>query len=82
MGVHLYCDADFTIEDIKNIISKLNLNKAHVHDMISILMFKLCFKSICKPINTVFKYCLTQGIFQSEWKKPNAVSIHKKATVC
>ena len=45
-------DIDFSIEDIKNILSKLDSSKAHGDDMISIRMLKLC----------VFKSCLTQGI--------------------
>ena len=41
-------------------------------------MLKLCDKSICKPLSIIFKSCLTQGIFPSEWKKANVVPIHKK----
>ena len=48
-------DVDFLIEGIKNIISKLDSCKAHVDDMISIRMIKLCHKSICKPFNIIFK---------------------------
>ena len=70
-------NVDFSIEDIKN-INKLDSNKAHGDDMISICMLKLCDKSICKPLSIIFKSCLTQGIFPSEWKKANVVPIHKK----
>ena len=56
-------DVDFSVEDIKNIISKLDSNKAHGDDMISIRMLNLCDKSICKPFTIIFKSCLTQGIF-------------------
>ena len=73
-------DVDFSVEDIKNIISKLDSNKVHGDDMISIRMLKLCDKSICKPLSIIFKSCLTQGIFPSEWKKANVVPIHKKTT--
>ena len=38
-------DVDFLVEDIKN-ISKLDLNKAHVDDMMNIRMLKSCDKSI------------------------------------
>ena len=48
-------DVDFLIEGIKNIISKLDSCKAHVDDMISIRMIKLCHKSIRKPFNIIFK---------------------------
>ena len=73
-------DVDFSVEDIKNIICSLDSNKAHGDDMISIRMLKLWDKSICKPLNIIFKSCMTQGIFPSEWKKANVVPIHKKTT--
>ena len=44
----------------------------------TIRMLKLCDKSIYKPLNIIFKSCLTQHIFPSEWKKANVVPIHKK----
>ena len=80
MGVHYrqcFPFDDFSIEDIKN-ISKLHSNKAYGDDMISICMLKLSDKSICKPHNIIFKSCLMQGIFKSQWKKGNVVPIHKK----
>ena len=70
---------DFSVEDIKNIISNLDSNKAHGEVMISICMLKLCDKSICKPLSIIFKSCLMQGIFPSEWKKASIVPIHKKS---
>ena len=66
------------MEDIKNIISKFDSNKAHGDDIISIHMLKLCDKSICKALSIIFKSCMTQGMFPSEWEKANVVPIHKK----
>ena len=57
------CNVDFSVEDIKNIISKLDSNKAHGGDIISIRMLKLCDTSICNPLSIIFKSCLTKGIF-------------------
>ena len=59
-------DIDFSVEDIKNIISKLDSNKTHGDDMISIRMSKLCDKFFYKLLSFIFKSCLTQGIFPSE----------------
>ena len=70
-------NVDFRVEDIKN-INKLDSNKAHGDDLISIRMLKSCNKSICKPLSIIFKSCLTEGIFPFEWKKANVVPIHKK----
>ena len=41
-------------------------------------MLKLCDKSTSKPLNIIFKSCLTQSIFPSKWKKTNLVPIYKK----
>ena len=68
----------FTPHDIKIIINKLDPNKAHGYDMISIRMIKLYGDSIYKPLEMIFKSCLNQGIFLSERKKANVVPVLKK----
>ena len=55
-------DVDFSIPDIKSIISKVNSNKAHGDDMISIRMLKLCDESICKPLNIILIYQIVYQI--------------------
>ena len=50
--------------------------------MISIRMLKLCDKSICKPLNIIFKSCLTQGILPSEWKKQMSQQFKKNNKQC
>ena len=49
----------FSSNDI--IISRLDPNKAHGHDMLSIRMIKLCGNSICKPLSINFNDCLNEG---------------------
>ena len=71
----------FTPHDIKIIINKLDPNKAHGHDMISIRMIKLYGDSISKPLEMIFKSCLNQGIFPSERKKANVVPVLKITSV-
>ena len=68
----------FVNNDILKIIQNLNPNKAHGHDKISIRMLKLCDDSLCRPLELIFKDCLTNGIFPSDWKKGNIVPVHKK----
>ena len=70
-------DVDFLIENIKNIISKFNSNKADGGDMISIRMLELCDKFISKPPNIIFKSFLAQGMFSLQWKKAAVAAIHK-----
>ena len=60
---------DFSINDILKTIRNLDPNKAHVHDMISIRMVKICDGSICKPLKLIFQSCLESGKFPREWKK-------------
>ena len=59
-------------------IQNLNPNKAHVPDKISIRMIKICGKSLCKPLEILFKSCIIKGAYPSEWKKANVVPVHKK----
>ena len=64
---------DFGSDDIAKIIQKLDPNKAHRHDMISIRMLKICGNSIYKPLQLIFRSCIENGKFPSEWKKANVV---------
>ena len=68
----------FSSSDIVKIISRLDPNKAHGHDMLSIRMIKLCGNSICKLLSIIFKDCLSEGKFPHELKKANVVPVHKK----
>ena len=69
---------DFSVEHFSNIIKKLDPNKAHGHDKISIRLLKLCGDSINRPLATIFKNCFNERIFPNDWKKANVVPIHKK----
>ena len=52
---HTLTSCDFSEPDILQIINNQDSNKAHGHDMISILMLKLCGEAICRPLNIIFK---------------------------
>ena len=51
-------------------ISHLDPNEAHDHDMLSVRMIK--------PLSIIFNDCLEQGKFPHEWKKANVLIVHKK----
>ena len=72
----------FTKDDIAKIIKNLNPNKAHGFDMIRIRMLKICGDSILKPLELIFKSCIDSWKIPIEWKKANAVPVHKKITNC
>ena len=68
----------FSSSYIAKIISHLDQNKAHRHDVLSTRMIKLCGNVICKPLSIIFNDCLNEGKFPHEWKKANIVPVHKK----
>ena len=68
----------FSSSDIAKIISHLDPNKGHGHDMLSIRMIKLCGNSICKSLSIIFNDCLNKGKFPHEWQKANVVPVHIK----
>ena len=68
----------FSEKEILEHIRKLNINKAHGHDAISVRMIKLCDKSIIKPLFIIFKNCLDKGYFPLKWKKANVIPVYKK----
>ena len=66
----------FSSLDITELIHKLDCNKAHGSDGISIRMVKLCSKSISKPLFLIFKNCLTTVRFPKLWKIANFLPFH------
>ena len=69
---------NFSESDISNVIRKLDPNKAHGHDQISIRMLKICDKAISKPLHLVFSSCMDSGMFPTKWKMANVVPVYKK----
>ena len=71
---------EITLSSITKIIEKLNPNKAHGFDGISIAMLKTCAKEIALPLKIIFDLCLHEGTFPAMWKKANIQPIHKKGS--
>ena len=69
---------NFTVDDILSVIKKIDPNKAHGHDQISIRMLEICDKTKCKPLYLIFSSCIESRIFPIEWKMVNLVRIHKR----
>ena len=68
----------FNCNDIATIFRSLDPNKAHGYNMISIRMFKICDKSIWKPLDQIFQSCIKHGQFPNESKKTNVVAVPEK----
>ena len=69
---------DFTEQNIVEHIRKLNSNKAHGHDMISIKMMKMFDDSIAHPLFKIYKTCIRKNYFPKKWKMANVVPVYKK----
>ena len=68
----------FTSDGILKIIKNLDPNKAHGDNMIIIRMKNICDASNCKPLELIFRLCLENEKFPTEWRKANVVPAHKK----
>ena len=75
---NLLANVTFSNEAIAKIITKLNANKAHGVDNISIAMLKLCCNEVSEPLKIIFEQCISEGKFPSSWKKANVQPVHKK----
>ena len=64
--------------EILKLIRKLNTNKAHGLDELSIEMIKLCNNTIVLPLRLVCEKCLATGMYLQIWKMANVLPIHKK----
>ena len=71
---------EFTKDDIKKIICKLDPDKAHGHDMISIRMLQMSSEAVIEPLFRIFKNCLKGGIFPDDSKKETLYRFLKKVT--
>ena len=69
---------DLDDDELLKIIRALNINKAHVHDDISIRMIKICDKSLIKPLMLIFKKSIRSSYYPNIWKKSNIIPVHKK----
>ena len=58
----------FKNEDVLEIIRSLNVNKAHGHDDISIILLKICDAEVMK-LSLLFKDCAQCGVFPNLCKK-------------
>ena len=75
---HTLNSINFSQNSIIEHINKLNVNKAHGHDEISIRLIKMCNNAIAKPLFISFINCISKGYFPKKWKKANVVPVHKK----
>ena len=71
-------DIDFNVARVRDIISKLDNNKAQGPDNIHGLIFKKCSCVVAKPLSLIFTVIYNTGILPEEWKLSNVVPVFKK----
>ena len=72
-------EINIPIDNIVNIINKMNPKKGGGHDGISITMLQLCASEIAVPLQIIFQNCIQTGMFPDLWKYANIQPVHKKA---
>ena len=73
-----FSNFNFADDEILKIIRAPDINKAHGHDEISVIMIKICHGAIIEPLVLIYKNCIENGTFQKYGKKSNIVPVHKK----
>jgi hypothetical protein len=68
-----------TAQDVKDLLSILNVTKAYGPDNIGPKLLKEAAPSITASLVKLFNFSLSKGIFPSSWKLANVVPIYKKA---
>ena len=71
-------DIDFNVARVRDIISKLDSNKAQRPDNIHGLIFKKCSRVLAKPLSLIFTVIYNTGLLPEEWKLSNVIPVFKK----
>ena len=69
------CNSEINQTKILELIRKLNTNKAHGWDELSIKTIKLCDTALVLPLSLK---SISTCVFPDMWKKANVLPIHKK----
>ena len=71
-------DIDFNVARVRDVISKLDSNKAQGPDNIHGLILKKCAYVLTKPLSLIYTVIYNTGILPEEWKLSNVVPVFKK----
>ena len=75
---HHLASISITIQDVKDVLRNLNVNKASGPDLISPHLLKEGAIILSWPLSIIFNRSLEQGYFPTCWKFGNVIPIHKK----
>ena len=65
--------------DVFKILKSLNVKKASGPDLLSNRILRECALSLAKPLQQLFNFSLSSGIFPAQWKVSNTCPIYKTA---
>jgi len=69
---------NITIDEIKDVLLNLKLEKAVGNDTFSHNMFKHTTSTVCKPLQIIFNCSLQTGRFPHMWKSAMVIVLFKK----
>lgn len=72
------CDVEFSVADVREILSGLRRNKSSGPDEIHPIILKECSNELALPFYIVFRQSLDEGCLPNGWKEANITAIHKK----
>ena len=75
---HHLASISITIQDVKDVLRNLNVNKASGPDLICPCLLKEGAIILSWPLSIIFNRSLKQGYFPTCWKFGNVTPIHKK----
>ena len=72
---------NFSLEEIKKLLSDLDISKASGLDGVPSFILKHCVDEISYVLKVIFTRSLSTGVLPSDWQKANICAIFKKGDV-
>ena len=68
-----------TEEDVCNVLVSYDSRKAYGPDLVPTSIYKQCANVICKPLATIFNFCIQSCTFPSFWKHAHVIPLPKSS---
>ena len=70
----------FKPKEIRQVLKKLNIEKATGMDQIPNRILKVCHADLATPLCRLYQLCFDNGTFPSQWKNASVVPLHKRSS--
>ena len=77
---HSMADVVITIQEVKEVLSKLKENETPGVDGIHPKILNRCSSTVCLPLQKIFQMTLVDGSLPRDWKDANVTALHKKGS--